>query len=249
MLEWTRRELARLGVKPSRKMGQNFTVNPKIIEYFVSEVPRNVPVLEIGAGLGVLTEALAKRGKVIAIEKDRRLCEFLKEKFKDEENVVIVCADALEYPLDQEIIVGSLPYNISGPFLGRLFTEGEWKKGVFLLQKEVAQRLSTEPGTKEYGRITVMAQLCCDVKLGPVWGPRSFWPPPEVESQHVVLIKKRTLPKEFSKFLACAFSQRNKKARKVLPRCGGHWDGEERVRELAPEDFWRVYIGSLKADA
>ncbi|UXD21796.1 16S rRNA methyltransferase [Ignicoccus pacificus DSM 13166] len=242
MLGWTRAELARLGVRPSKKLGQNFTVNPKIIEYFLSQVPPSSLVLEIGAGLGVLTEALSSRAsKVIALEKDKRLCEYLAKRFKGNEKVLIVCGDALEYPLEAEILVGSLPYSISGPFLGRVFTEGKWKKAVFLLQKEVAERLVTEPGTKEYGRLSVMAQLCCDVELGPKWGPKSFWPPPEVESQHVVLKRKRSLPKEFSQFLACVFSQRNKKAKKVLPRCGSSWEGEERVRELTPQHLWEAF--------
>ena len=242
MLGWTRATLASLGVRPSRRLGQNFTVDPRIPSFFSSQVPQGSEVLEIGAGLGVVTEKIAPKAKVlIALEKDKRLYEFLKERFKGYENVKVVLGDALEYPLDKEVIVGSLPYSISGPFLARTFTEGEWRKAVFLLQKEVAQRLVAKPGSKDYGRLTVMAKLCCDVELGPTWGPKSFWPPPEVFSQHVILYKKRNLPKEFSDFLACIFSQRNKKAKKVLERCGRKWEGEERVRELSPETLWKIF--------
>ncbi len=242
MLEWTRRKLLELGVRPSKRLGQNFTVNPKIVEFFVSEVPSGSEVLEIGAGLGAVTKAIARKARrVIALEKDRRLCEFLKRELKLP-NVEVVCGDALEHPLDYEVLVGSLPYSISGPFLARTFTEGNWRKAVFLLQKEVAERLLAEPGSKDYGRLTVMARLCCEVKPGPVWGPESFFPKPEVLSRHVILIKKRSLPKEFSEFLACIFSQRNKKAKKVLARCGASWEGEERVRELTPEQIWSAWL-------
>jgi len=242
LLSWTRSKLFELGLRPSKKLGQNFTVNEGIIEYFVSEVPEDSEVLEVGAGLGTLTRALARKARrVVALEKDKRLCEFLKRELRLP-NVEVVCADALEYPLEQEVLVGSLPYSISGPFLARTFTEGEWRKAVFLLQKEVAERLLAEPGSKEYGRLTVMAKLCCELEPGPVWGPESFFPKPEVLSRHVVLYKKRSVPKEFSEFLACVFSQRNKKAKKVLARCGSSWEGEERVRELTPEQLWEAWI-------
>jgi len=240
LLKWTKAKLAELGIRPSKKMGQNFTVNPKIIEFFLSEVPSGEVVIEIGAGLGALTAPLSKVSKkVIAIEKDLRLCNYLKS--LNLENVEVVCGDALELELDAPVVVGSLPYSISGPLLAKLFTEGRWNKGVFLLQKEVAERLVAEPGTKEYGRLTVLASLCCEARLGPVWGPESFYPKPEVLSRHVILIKKRSVPKEFSEFLACVFSQRNKKARKVLPSCGARWEGEERVRELPPESLWEAW--------
>ncbi len=243
MLAWTRAVLASLGVRPSRRLGQNFTVDPRIPSFFSSQIPTSSEVLEIGAGLGVVTEKVIPKAKrLVALEKDKRLYEFLRERFKNYENVEVVLGDALEYPLDYEVIIGSLPYSISGPFLARTFTEGNWKKAVFLLQREVAQRLVAKPGTKNYGRLTVMAELCCEVEPGPSWGPKSFWPPPEVVSQHVILYKKRNLPKEFSEFLACVFSQRNKKAKKVLERCGRTWKGEERVRELSPETLWKIFL-------
>ena len=238
MLKWTREELARLGVRPRRRLGQNFTVNPKIISFFIYHIPPDSEVFEIGAGLGTLTEALAKKARrVVALEKDKRLCEYLNLKFGGDDRVEVLCGDALEVRVRSEVVAGSLPYSISGPLLAKLIMEDEWRTGIFLLQKEVAERLAAKPGTKQYGRLSVLAQLCCEVRLGPVWGPESFWPPPQVSSQHVIMIKNRNLPKDFSSFLACVYSQRNKLARKVLPRCGSSWEGGERVRELTPQQL------------
>ncbi|NPA84832.1 MAG: ribosomal RNA small subunit methyltransferase A [Crenarchaeota archaeon] len=241
LLSWTRSKLFEIGLRPSKRLGQNFTVNPKIVEYFASKVPEGAEVIEIGAGLGTVTKALARKAKAVAaVEKDKRLCELLKE--LDIHNVKVLCTDALEVELDSEVVVGSLPYSISGPFLAKAFTSGSWKLAVFLLQKEVAERLLARPGSREYGRLTVLARLCCEAEPGPVWGPESFYPRPEVLSKHVVLKKVRSVPPEFSSFLACVFSQRNKKAKKVLPRCGAQWSGEERVRELTPEQLWEAYL-------
>jgi len=247
MLKWTIGELAKLGVRPRKKLGQNFTVNPKIISFFLSHVPEGSEVFEVGAGLGTLTEALRKKAsKVIALEKDTRLCSYLKNKFEHAGNVEIVCGDALEIEIASDAVVGSLPYSISGPFIAKLATRDSWKKGVFLLQKEVAERLVASPGSKEYGRLSVLVQLCCKVELGPTWGPSSFWPPPQVKSQHVILVKERNLPKDLSDFLACVFSQRNKLAKKVLARCGSEWRGNaERVRDLMPQQLLEAYLKSL----
>ncbi len=236
------RELKQLSFVPKKWLGQNFTVDKRIIDYFVSELEPKSKVIEIGAGLGTLTLALAdKAERVIAIERDRRLCEYLERKLKGVSNITLICSDALEYEFDEPWVVGSIPYSISGPLLAKLSTEGKWERALLLLQKDFVDRISAKPGTRDYGRLSVLVQLCCEVRKGPVWEPSSFWPRPKVLSQHVHLRKRRSVPKGLSEFLACLFSQKNKKVRKVAKSCGFEWDDDRRVREIEPEEFLEAF--------
>ncbi|ALU12129.1 hypothetical protein EYM_00660 [Ignicoccus islandicus DSM 13165] len=235
-------EIGKLSFRPKKWLGQNFTVDRRIIDYFVSNIERSTEVIEIGTGLGTLTLALAEISKrVITIERDERLCNYLKRKLEKVSNVTLICGDALEYPFNKPWVVGSIPYSISGPLLAKLSTSSTWEKSLLLLQKDFVDRITARPGSKDYGRLSVMVQLCCEIEKGPVWPPNSFWPRPQVLSQHVHLKRLESVPEEFSKFLACLFSQKNKKLRKVARSCGFEWDDDRRVREVEPKEFLRVF--------
>ena len=181
--------LDELGIRPSKVLGQNFLVDANILRIIVeqADVRRDETVLEIGPGLGVLTGALMDRaGLVIAVEKDRRLCEFLREKFP---KLQLIEGDAVDVKLPAcDKVVANLPYNISTPILER-FVEGEEKprRLVLTLQREVAQRLAARPRTKDYGALTLFTGLYYHVTVAHVISPHCFFPEPQVESAIVVL--------------------------------------------------------------
>ncbi len=229
-------------VKPKKKLGQHFTKDKGIIKFFLEQCKDCKKILEIGSGRGELTIPLSEIAEVTGIEIDAELVKCLRSK-----GLKVIEADALEVNFEgYDCIVGNIPYNITGPLISKIVKTRGWKKSVLLVQREVAQRLLANPGEKEYGRLTALVRLVADVRPGPIWPPSAFWPPPEVYSQHVVLIKKKEIDErllnEFERFTACMFSQRNKKARKVAKRCGTVYEGEKRVRDLTPEELWELFL-------
>ncbi len=158
----------------------------------LAEVGKDDTVLEIGPGKGALTEFLAKKAKiVIAIEKDRNLAKEIGGKW---ENVKIIEGDAAktEWP-EFDKLVSNLPYEISSPVIEKLFQMGNWKIAVMMLQKEFAKRLVAKPGTKDYSRLTVLANYYSDAKIISSIGRGAFQPPPRVESA-IVILKPRKKP-------------------------------------------------------
>ncbi len=183
-----------------RRLGQHFLARKSILDRIASAAcGENAPsIIEIGPGRGALTEALlANSAKVIAIEVDPVLVHYLRQKFREameagkleliEGDVLKTDLAALAAP-GKAVIAGNLPYYITSPILDRVFAlGGGWARAVFLVQAEVAARLTAEPGNRDYGYLSVLTQvhakpsLLCDV-------PRAaFRPPPKVDSAVVVL--------------------------------------------------------------
>ena len=209
-------------------------------------------ILEPGAGLGVVTAALSDvAGSVLGVELDNRLLPVLREVSAEHAKIDIVNADVLELNARRfECIVGNPPYSITGPFLSKIVTEYQPRFAALTLQKEVAERLASKPGSSMYGRITVLVQAVYSVKLGGYYPPRSFYPSPDVASRVVVLEIRERLPSKLLRRLEevsrCLFSERRKKASKIVRKCCGrvpHWlDGEKRVYELEPREVLRLAI-------
>lgn len=215
-------------IKPHKKMGQSFLVDQNIIRNIASlaNVNDNDIVVEIGAGIGVLTESMAKNAaKLIAVELDYKLVDVLKEKLGKYDNVEIHAGDILKFDFckitksdNQKIkVVGNVPYNISSPLLFRLLS---FRKiiGQFILmfQKEVVQRLVAEPGGKEYGVPSVILQMFADVQRVMDVPASCFYPRPKVESS---IIKGNFLEKPvvelvnedfFVRLVRDSFAQRRK---------------------------------------
>ncbi len=211
-----------------KRFGQHFLVDKNIVAKIVAAAdirPGDV-VIEIGPGMGALTDALAMSGaKVIAIELDRDLVEELKEKYSDIKDIEIICADALKISyaeiakrLKKKLkVVANIPYNISTPILFKLFKEREVFTALLLmLQKEVAERVVAVPGKKDYGALSVFSQFFADVNIEFQIPPTAFYPVPKVYSSIVrfdILDKPRVEVEDmeiFKRVVKAAFGMRRK---------------------------------------
>lgn len=230
--------LERHGLHANRDLGQNFLVDPQVAERLVAEagVGPADRVIEIGAGLGVLTRALAARAKrVVAIEIDSGLVRALAAEGELPDNVELLHADALELDLSALAragsgpvrVVANLPYSVSSPLLRRLLEARahlvDWS---VLLQREVARRLLAQPATRDYGSLTVLHQLLVEIRRGIELAPGCFFPVPRVVSQ-VVHLAPRADPlvaadelEAVERFVRAAFAQRRKTLANALGASG-----------------------------
>jgi len=210
--------------RPLRRLGQNFLVDKAARDLIVNsaELRRSDTVLEVGPGTGFLTEALiARAGKVIAIEKDRRLAQLLKRKHAGSRRLRIIEGDVLEAKLPRfDKVVCSPPYYISSRLV-LLIISKRFRRAVLALQKEFAERLAAKPSSPDYGRITVVVQHKSSVELAGLIRKESFRPVPRVDSAVVVIQRKRPeVPVKserlFGDVVRFLFTQRRKKVKKVL---------------------------------
>ena len=240
-------------VRARKRFGQHFLTDPTVIERIFGALRLNATqrALEIGAGTGTLTGRLcAEAGTVIAIEIDRDLAVLLRARYP---NVTVVCADVLSTDLtpyvstDQALrIIGNLPYNVATPLLDRLFgIVDEVADMHFMLQAEVADRLTASPGSKSYGRLSVIAQYHCRIEqLFPV-DAASFAPTPKVQSAFVRLSTRQREPCDIAalrNILRTAFSQRRKTLANALKSVAPDWqaltlDPRARPENLTVRDF------------
>ncbi|MEM1511241.1 MAG: 16S rRNA (adenine(1518)-N(6)/adenine(1519)-N(6))-dimethyltransferase RsmA [Candidatus Jordarchaeales archaeon] len=213
--------LKKYGVNPSRRLGQNFLINPQIIrrEVDYAEVSGKDVVLEVGAGLGGLTYALAERAKrVYAVEADKRLALFLQEYLSVFNNVEVINADFLKIdPPAFNKMVSNPPYSISAPLIFKI-ARLSFEKAVLTLQLEFALRLVASPGSKDYGRLSVSAQTYLNTIILEVVNRKNFYPSPKVDSAIVLLTPKPAEVDEpfFSEISRCLFMAPNKKVKHGL---------------------------------
>jgi len=258
---------------PTRKsLGQHFLNDRRILGRIADalHLTGGETVLEIGPGRGALTDILVERaGRLIAIEYDRALAELLRQKYARRANVLIAEADVLEVSLGDlaagpYVLVGNVPYYITTPILFHALAPPRAERAVYLVQREVAQRLSAKPGTKEYGALTVnvAAVARAETLFGVPAG--AFSPPPKVESA-VVRITPRPDPivspdeeRAFRILVQGAFGMRRKQMRRVVRSLYGLGaeeaearlatagiDPEVRPETLTPEQFARLMRGKL----
>ena len=239
------------GHQARKRFGQNFLHDPGVIERIVRSIsPRpEDAIVEIGPGLGALTEELlAVNPKLQVVELDRDLIPVLRTKFFNYPEFRIHEADALTFDFRQLVddrplrIVGNLPYNISTPLIFHLLSQsGVVKDMHFMLQKEVVQRLAAVPGDNHYGRLGIMAQYFCRVQPLFEVGPGAFKPAPKVDSAIVRLVPHDTLPHPardlgtLQAVVRTAFNARRKTLRKAL----GGLISADQLRELGIDDGLR----------
>ncbi|MFK4761770.1 16S rRNA (adenine(1518)-N(6)/adenine(1519)-N(6))-dimethyltransferase RsmA [Microbacterium sp. ZW T5_45] len=224
---------AELDVTPTKKLGQNFVVDANTVRKIVhaARVQPGERVVEVGPGLGSLTLAILEAGaSVTAVEIDHRLAARLPQTVADHgvepQRLTVVDADALrvtELPGDPEVLVANLPYNVSVPVLLHfLETFDHLKRGVVMVQAEVAERLAAKPGSKIYGSPSVKAAWYGDWKLAGTVSRQVFWPVPNVDSLLVGFDRaegeRGTLEERRRTFeiVDAAFNQRRKMLRQAL---------------------------------
>ncbi|MDR7415312.1 MAG: 16S rRNA (adenine(1518)-N(6)/adenine(1519)-N(6))-dimethyltransferase RsmA [Armatimonadota bacterium] len=234
-----RTALRRHQLRPKRRLGQHFLVDPRVLERIVAlaELGPEDAVLEVGAGMGILTEQLARRaGWVVAVEVDPALLPALEERVSGFPNVQIVQGDILALDLRALFppgfvrkVVSNLPYQIASPLTVRLLQEvPELERLVLMVQREVAERMAACPGTKEYGLLSLLVQYRARVEIALRIPPRAFLPPPKVHSA-VVVLRPHPSPAPVDEALLfrvvrAAFAHRRKQLRNAL-----------RILELPPE--------------
>ena len=222
-------------LSPKKSWGQNFLNDKNALDRIVSacRLEANEHLVEIGSGLGALTERLIGEGRQLtAIERDRDLVPVLKDRFSDEEGVTVCEANALTYDYvshsekaQQKIkVIGNLPYHISAPLLFRfLECHRHLKSAHALLQKEVAHRLVAKPSTKEYGLLTVLFGRVAEIRLDTEVSKNCFIPAPKVDSSFISIVFKDEIDESiddqlFIKFVKGAFHQRRKTLANSLGR-------------------------------
>lgn len=220
---------------PRKRFGQNFLHDHSIIYNIISSIRAKPDQhwVEIGPGQGALTEPLLKEGvRLEVVELDRDLVVLLREKFKQYPNLQIHSADALRFDFsaladgDNKLrVIGNLPYNISTPLMFHLLDNAYCIEDMhFMLQKEVVDRICALPGSKKYGRLSVMMQYYCATELLFEVPPESFDPAPQVMSAIVRLIPHHQPSVEvndlakLNRVVTQAFSQRRKTLRNSLKK-------------------------------
>jgi 16S rRNA (adenine1518-N6/adenine1519-N6)-dimethyltransferase len=217
-------------------LGQNFLTNPKTAEKIVrlSGICPDDTVLEIGPGLGALTLPMARIAeKIYAVEKDQEIIPLLAAELASEHitNVDIIAGNILHLRLEdilskehrKVIIMGNLPYNISSQVLIQLIhARAMCSRAVLMFQKELARRISAEPGNKDYGRITVALRYCADIRSLMQIDASQFFPKPKVDSEIVEIRFKPAIETSavdeavFFSIVKAAFSKRRKTLKNSL---------------------------------
>jgi len=240
-----------------QKLGQHFLTSGVILDRIALAVcPEPVPlVVEIGPGRGALTEKLLDRAeRVVAIEVDDTLVEHLRVKFAGDSRLEIVAADVLSLDLAQWTgapVAGNLPYYITSPIIEKVLRAGA-PRSVFLIQKEVAQRLVARPGSRDYGYLTVQSAVFANARILFDVKPGAFRPPPKVDSSVVLLERvERDLGigdvDAFLRFIGQCFRQKRKTLRNNLGEVYGRdvvgaWpEASLRAEQITLEGFAEMF--------
>ena len=228
--------LRRFSLHADKKLGQNFLISEDVVRRIAAaaELAEGDAVLEIGPGIGTLTQALAETGAdVTAVELDRRLLPVLDKTLEGYSNVRVINADVLELNVNEAMggktfkVAANLPYYITTPIIFALLEKKlPVERMVVMVQKEVAERMTAAPGGKEYGALSVAMQYYTEPELAFIVPPDCFIPRPSVDSA-VVVCKNRTVPptdvcdeKLFFKVVKAAFSLRRKMLSNALKNMG-----------------------------
>jgi 16S rRNA (adenine1518-N6/adenine1519-N6)-dimethyltransferase len=222
-----RRELASIGRRPRKRLGQHFLADPSIARRIVdlAELRPTDRAVEVGPGLGALSDTLVQvAGELFLIELDTELGSHLQSKYAHLPHVRVITGDVLTIDFSSllgvgppAVVVANLPYNIAAAVLAHLLEHRQcFARMVLMLQREVVERLHAQPGSKAYGALSVFTQFAARLRPGIRVGPEAFVPRPKVESE-VVIVEPYgaapvhvTDPALFRRIVRTAFNQRRK---------------------------------------
>lgn len=244
-LSYLQQRFEQARIQPQTKFGQNFLIDLNLVELIASSAklgPRDV-VLEVGTGMGSLTTIMASQaGHVVTVEIDKYLAPLAKAEFQALDNVTLLEQDALksknrlhpivietlqervrEIPGGRIKLVANLPYNVATPILSNLLDMDPWPvQMVATIQKELAQRITAQPRSKDYSALSVWMQAQCKAEIVRIMPPSVFWPQPKVDSailniEPQKLLRKRLQdPKHFHGLVRAIFLHRRKFLRSAL---------------------------------
>ncbi|MCO6432018.1 MAG: ribosomal RNA small subunit methyltransferase A [Deltaproteobacteria bacterium] len=254
-------QLRNLDVRPSKKRGQNFLIDSMVLDQIIAiGKPESAKkIVEIGPGLGALTERLAALPvPTVAIEIESKLAAEISSRFPAVQvvNMDILQADLKEFG-GELVVFGNIPYSISTDIVFHLLeNRSVIDKAILMVQREFAQRMAAAPGSKQYGSLSVAVQLYCECEAGPVVPGSSFHPPANVDSQIIALKFSATPrfdvpdPRWFERVVRASFHQRRKMLANSLRSLGSKSqeeingalarasiDGTRRAETLSIEEF------------
>lgn len=264
----TQHILNRFKLRADKKLGQNFLIDENVVRQIVeaAELSEADTVLEVGPGIGTLTQGLAEsKAKVVAVELDTRLLPVLATTLEGYDNVRVVHGDILKVNIMEEVgapefkVCANLPYYITTPIIFALLEKRlPMERLVAMVQKEVAERMAAQPGGKEYGALSVAIQYYTEPEIAFIVPPTSFIPAPAVDSAVIVCKRREKPPVEvcdeglFFRVVKAAFSLRRKMLSNSLKNMGikservAKWlelagvDGKRRAETLSLEDFAKL---------
>ena len=264
----TQHILNRFKLRADKKLGQNFLIDENVVRQIVAaaELSEADTVLEVGPGIGTLTQGLAEsKARVVAVELDTRLLPVLATTLNGYDNVRVVHGDILKVNIMEEVgapsfkVCANLPYYITTPIIFALLEKRlPMERLVAMVQKEVAERMAAQPGGKEYGALSVAIQYYTEPEIAFIVPPTSFIPAPAVESAVIVCKRRIKPPVEvcdeglFFRVVKAAFSLRRKMLSNSLKNMGikseqvSKWlelagvDGKRRAETLSLEDFAKL---------
>ena len=257
--------LHRFKLRADKKLGQNFLIDESVVRRIVeaAELTPEDTVLEVGPGIGTLTQGLAESGaNVVAVELDKRLLPVLDVTLEGYDNVRVVYGDILQVNIMEQVqkpdfkCCANLPYYITTPIIFAILEKRlPMERLVVMVQKEVAERMAAKPGSKDYGALSVAIQYFTEPEIAFIVPPSSFIPAPSVDSAVIVCKRRSTPPVEvcdenlFFRVVKAAFSLRRKMLSNSLKNMGikgeqvTKWlelagvDGKRRAETLSLEDF------------
>ncbi len=266
----TREIMETYDLYPKKGFGQNFIIEPEIVRHIAefSGIDETTTAVEIGPGIGALTEQLAKKAKqVLCYEIDLKLQDVLKDTLAEYDNVKIIFEDVLKRNIKEDLkeigaektaICANLPYYVTTPILFHLIeSETDFESITVMVQKEMADRFNARVNTKEYNGLSVLLQYLYDIKIVMKVPKTVFIPKPQVDSIVIRFVPKKDYPikdlNRFNEFVKGCFTQRRKtlynnlkeffndkeKAIRVLNAC--NIDENRRAESLSVEDFVKLY--------
>ena len=264
----TQHILNRFKLRADKKLGQNFLIDEQVVRQIVAaaELSEADTVLEVGPGIGTLTQGLAEsKAQVVAVELDTRLLPVLATTLEGYDNVRVVHGDILKVDIMEEVgvpnfkVCANLPYYITTPIIFALLEKRlPMERLVAMVQKEVAERMAAQPGGKDYGALSVAIQYYTVPEIAFIVPPTSFIPAPAVDSAVIVCKRREKPPVEvcdealFFRVVKAAFSLRRKMLSNSLKNMGikseqvAKWlelagvDGKRRAETLSLEDFAKL---------